>query len=182
FSHQLPMGTSIDAITSATPLDSLKTQLNQGQGISQIISEVAIMGQLGALNWEWINLALLAGGAWLLLRRIISWHIPLAMLGSLTLIALLFHLYDPQQFASPLFHLFSGAAILGAFFIATDPVTAATSLKGKLWFGAGVGLLTYIIRTWGGYPDGVAFAVLLMNMTAPTIDYYTTPRAFGEKR
>jgi electron transport complex protein RnfD len=93
----------------------------------------------------------------------------------------LFHLINPGHYPGPLFHLFSGGALLGAFFIATDPVTCATSARGRLLFGCGVGLFTYIIRTWGGYPDGVAFSVLLMNMAAPAIDYFTQPRVFGHK-
>ena len=101
------------------------------------------------------------------------------MLGSLFIIASIFYLIDPQTYISPVIHLFSGAAMLGAFYIATDPVTASTTVKGRLWFGAGIGVLTYTIRTWGGYPDAIAFAVLLMNMATPMIDYYTQPRVFG---
>jgi electron transport complex protein RnfD len=101
------------------------------------------------------------------------------MLSALFVVSLLFYIADADSFGSPLFHLFSGATMLGAFFIATDPVSASTTPRGRLYFGAGIGILTYIIRTWGGYPDGVAFAVLLMNMAAPTIDYYTQPRVFG---
>ena len=182
FTGSLPAGLQIDAISGATPLDTMKTQLGLGQTVTQIQTQNPIFASLGGADWQWINLAILGGGLWLLWRRIISWHIPVALLGSLMLMALIFNLIDPEQYSSPLFHLFSGAAILGAFFIATDPVTAATSNQGKLWFGAGIGILTYIIRSWGGYPDGIAFAVLLMNMAAPTIDYYTTPRAFGETK
>jgi len=115
-------------------------------------------------------------------RKIIGWQIPVSMLGAITLIALAFYVFDPEHYASPLFHLFSGASILGAFFIATDPVSAATTNPGRLIYGAGIGILTFVIRTWGGYPDGVAFAVLLMNMTAPTIDYYVKPRVFGHNK
>ncbi|MBD3671354.1 MAG: electron transport complex subunit RsxD [Gammaproteobacteria bacterium] len=179
FTGQLPAGLGADAITGATPLDNLKTQLDLGRDVAQIRSETTLFGSLGGAHWEWINLAILGGGLWLIWRRLITWHIPVAMLGTLALLALVFYVYDPTSYASPLFHLFSGAAMLGAFFIATDPVTAATSNRGKLWFGAGIGLFTFVIRSWGGYPDGVAFAVLLMNMAAPTIDYYTTPRVFG---
>jgi electron transport complex protein RnfD len=103
------------------------------------------------------------------------------MLGALLTIAMVFHLADPETHPFGLFHLFSGGAILGAFFVATDPVTAATTPRGRLIYGASIGLLVFIIRTWGGYPDAVAFAVLLMNMAAPTIDYYTQPRVFGER-
>jgi len=179
FGGQLPGGLGVDAISGATPLDTMKTQLGLGHTVDEIRAAHPIFGSLGGSDWQWINLAILAGGLWLVWRRIISWHIPVALLGALALMAGLFYLVNPDHYGSPLFHLFSGAAMLGAFFIATDPVTAATSNRGKLWFGAGIGILTYIIRTWGGYPDGIAFAVLLMNMAAPTIDYYTTPRVFG---
>jgi electron transport complex protein RnfD len=101
------------------------------------------------------------------------------MLGSLFLLAGLFHLADPSLYPGPLFHIASGGALLGAFFIATDPISGATSPRGRLLFGAGVGILVYVIRTYGGYPDAVAFSVLLMNMAAPTIDYYTRPRVYG---
>ena len=104
------------------------------------------------------------------------------MLGTLSGLAAAFWLYAPEHYAPPLFHLFGGAAMLGAFFIATDPVTTCTTSKGRLWYGAGCGALTYIIRSWGGYPDGIAFAVLLMNMAVPTIDYFTRPRVFGQGR
>jgi electron transport complex protein RnfD len=96
--------------------------------------------------------------------------------------ALIFYGMNPALHTSPLFHLFGGATMLGAFFIATDPVTASTTPRGRLYYGAGIGVLVYIIRTWGGYPDGVAFAVLLMNIAAPTIDYYTQPRVFGHRK
>ena len=107
--------------------------------------------------------------------------ITLALLGTLFIIATLFALPAPDIRPSPWFHLFGGAAMLGAFFIATDPVTAATTPRGQLIYGAGIGILIYVIRTWGGYPDAVAFAVLLMNMATPTIDYYTQPRVFGHE-
>lgn len=182
FTGSLPPGVGIDALTSATPLDALKTQLHLNRSVSEIMSSSPVFGAIGGKSWEWVNLALLGGGLWLMYKRIISWHVPVAMLGSLALMATIFFVIDPNIYASPLFHIASGAAILGAFFIATDPVSGAASPRGRLVFGAGVGLLTYIIRTWGGYPDAVAFAVLLMNMAAPTIDQYTQPRVFGHKQ
>jgi len=97
-------------------------------------------------------------------------------------LAAVFNAIDPDTYASAQFHLASGAAMLGAFFIATDPVTASTTPRGQLIYGAGIGILVYVIRTWGGYPDAVAFSVLLMNMVVPTIDYYTKPRVFGAPR
>ncbi|QKT02770.1 electron transport complex subunit RsxD [Ectothiorhodospiraceae bacterium 2226] len=172
----------IDAITMATPLDHIKTELGLNRTITEIKAGNPLIGEVGGVGWEVVNLAFLAGGVWLMLRRVISWHIPVAMLGTLGALATVFYLTNPDANASPLFHLFSGAAILGAFFIATDPVSAATTPRGRLIFGAGVGALTFVIRVFGGYPDGVAFAVLLMNMAAPTIDYYTQPRAFGHGR
>ncbi len=181
FSGALPAGMSLDSLTSATVLDTLKTQLKLGQNIDQI-SASPLFGAMGGTGWQWINLAILGGGLWLIYKKVISWHVPVAMLGTLALMALLFFAVEPTRHASPLFHLFSGGAMLGAFFIATDPVSGATSIKGRLWFGAGVGILTYIIRSWGGYPDAVAFAVLLMNMAAPTIDHYTKPTVFGHRK
>lgn len=171
-------GISVDAITMASPLDSLKVQLGLARTVQEIL-EQPTFGNLGGRGWEFVDLALLAGGLWLIWKRVIGWHIPVAMLGTLALLAMIFNLVDPGRYATPLFHVFSGAAMLGAFFIATDPVSACTTPRGRLIFGAGIGILTYIIRTWGGYPDGVAFGVLLMNMAAPTIDYYTQPRVYG---
>jgi len=179
FSGSLPSGINIDALTTATPLDTLKTQRGLGQTVQQITATHPVYGLLGGSGWEWVNLALLAGGCWLIYKKIIGWQVPVALIGTLFVIALFFYMIDAQHFASPLLHVFSGATILGAFFIATDPVSGATTVKGRLVFGAGVAILTYVIRHWGGYPDAIAFAVLLMNMAAPTIDYYTKPRVFG---
>lgn len=176
-----PSFEGLDALTSATPLDTIKTGLKQFHTLQEIQVN-PLFGYLAGNKLEWITLAFLLGGLWLIFRRVITWHIPLAMLGSLFLVSGLFFLLDTSRYPSPLFHLFSGGSILGAFFIATDPVTAATSNQGRLFYGAGIGLLTYVIRTWGGYPDGIAFAVLLMNLTAPTIDYYTQPRVFGHRK
>ncbi len=180
FAQLPPAGATLDAVTMATPLDSYKTQIGQNLTWSEIVSG-PLFGRFAGHGWEWVNLAFLLGGLWLWQRRAIHWHIPLAMLAGLFVTALLFYIADADSFASPLFHLFSGATMLGAFFIATDPVSAATTPRGRLYYGAGIGVLVYLIRTWGGYPDGVAFAVLLMNMAAPTIDYYTQPRVFGHR-
>ncbi len=180
FLGQLPAGVSWDAITTATPLDLMKTELSMNRTISEI-REHPLFGAFSGHGWEWIGNWFLLGGLWLLFMRVISWQIPVAMLGSLAVTAGMFWIVDPDTFASPAFHVFSGAAILGAFFIATDPVSASTTPRGRLVYGAGIGVLLYVIRTWGNYPDAVAFAVLLMNMAAPTIDHYTQPRVFGQK-
>lgn len=181
FLEQLPAGQTLDGLTAATPLDAIKTQLSQNLTLTEIHnSSTELFGIFSGHGWEWINLLFMLGGLVLIYMRVISWHIPLAMLVTLFLVSGLFHLNDPDAFTSPLFHLFGGATMLGAFFIATDPVTAATTNRGRVIYGIGIGLLLYIIRTWGGYPDAVAFAVLLMNMAVPTIDYYTRPPVFGE--
>lgn len=170
----------IDGITMATPLDTFKTYA--GNDLEALYSASVLQGTLAGVGWEWVNIAFLLGGIYLLARKIITWHIPVAMIISLSLFAGIFHLVDPDSYATPIFHLLSGGTMLGAFFIATDPVTASTSNKGKLVYGALIGVLIYVIRAWGGYPDAVAFAVLLLNLCAPTIEYYTQPRAYGHKK
>lgn len=181
FTGELPGQATLDTITAATPLDAIKTELGLNQTLTELQQTSPVFGTVGGAGWEWIGLAFLVGGLWLLFKGVIRWHIPLAMLGGLFVTALVFHAVDSDTYLPPLFHLFSGGAMLGAFFIATDPVTASTTVRGRLVFGAGIGVITYMIRTWGGYPDGVAFAVLLMNMAVPTIDHYTQPRVFGAR-
>jgi electron transport complex protein RnfD len=174
----LPAGLTLDSLTMATPLDTVRTQLGLEKTLGEIHSS-PLFGDFGGKGWEWLGNWFFLGGIWLLVRKVITWQVPTAMLGTLLVVSGVFFLLDPDTHPSPLFHIFGGAAILGAFFIATDPVSGCSTPRGQLVFGAGVGLLTYLIRTWGGYPDGVAFAVLLMNMAAPTIDRYTQPRVFG---
>ncbi|MCG7876187.1 MAG: RnfABCDGE type electron transport complex subunit D [Candidatus Thiodiazotropha taylori] len=174
----------LDAISSATALGHYKTELSRGLSITEAASGTDTHWQLttgtaaGSMG-ETSALLLLLGGLFLLYKRVITWHIPLAMLGTLSLCAGIFHLIDPDTYVGPLTHLMSGAAILGAFFIATDLVTSPTSIRGQLIFGAGCGLLVYVIRTFAGYPEGVAFAVLLMNACTPLIDHYFKPRIYG---
>ena len=179
FNGSLPVSMDLDMISLATPLDIARERLDMGMNISAIRSEYSVFSNLSGKGTEWINIAFLVGGLWLLLRKIIDWRIPAALLLSMLLISTLFWLINSEQYLSPLFHLFAGATMLGAFFIATDPVTASTTPVGRLIFGAGCGLLIYIIRSWGGYPDGVAFAVLLMNLSAPLIDHFSQPRITG---
>jgi electron transport complex protein RnfD len=180
FGRHLPDGLTLDAISSATPLDYLKTQLKLEHTVAAI-SQTPVFGIFAAKGGEYVTGAFLLGGLFLLQQRIISWHIPVAFLGGLAAISGIFFLIDPQHHASPLFHLFGGAAMLGAFFIATDPVSGPTTPRGKLIFAASIGVLTWLIRVYGGYPDGVAFAVILMNLCVPLIDAYTQPRVFGHK-
>jgi Na+-translocating ferredoxin:NAD+ oxidoreductase subunit D len=168
-----------DAYTGATALDSIRSGLTLHFTLPEIVAQRDIVAPLGARGFGWINAMALLGGLYLLQRRLIRWHIPVAVLAGLLLPAMLARAFDPGANLGPLFHAFAGATMLGAFFIATDPVSAATSDRGRLWYGAGIGVLAWVIRTWGGYPDGFAFAVLLMNMAVPLIDRYTVPRIYG---
>ncbi|MCB1786532.1 MAG: electron transport complex subunit RsxD [Gammaproteobacteria bacterium] len=181
FAGHPPSDQTWDSISRATPLDQMRTELSQNRMISEI-RQNPLWGDFGGRGWEWIANWFLLGGLFLIWRRVISWRIPASMLGGLALIAGLFWAIDPETHPFPAFHLFSGGAILGAFFIATDPVSACTTPRGQLIYGALIGMLVFVIRTWGGYPDAVAFSVLLLNMAAPTIDYYTQPRIFGQRR
>lgn len=161
---------TMDALTGATALDSFKLERG-GMTVSEFVAGNPLYGTLSGAGWEWVNVAFLGGGLYLLYRRIITWHIPVTLLAAMTLLSLVF--YDGGSSAShgsPVFHLFGGAAMLGAFFIATDPVSGPSTTTGKLWYGALIGILLYCIRVWGSYPDGVAFAVLLANFAAPAID------------
>ena len=171
----------VDGLTGATPLDVLRTQMGLGLSVAEIRNS-PVFGLVSGHGWEWAALGFLLGGLWLVYIRAADWRIPVGMLGGLAIISTVFYLINPQQYAPPWFHLWSGAAIFGAFFIATDPVTASATPRGRLIYGAGIGVLVYIIRAFGGYPDGVAFSVLLMNIAAPTIDLYTQPQVFGARR
>jgi electron transport complex protein RnfD len=181
FTGTLPAGLSWDALTMATPLDQMFTELDMNHMISEI-RKSPLWGDFGGRGWEWVGNWYLLGGLFLLYKRIISWHIPVSMLGALLVLGMLLHFLDQEAYPFGMFHIFSGGTLLGAFFIATDPVSACTTKKGQLIYGASIGALVFIIRTWGGYPDAVAFAVLLLNMAAPTIDYYTQPRVFGHRK
>lgn len=171
---------SPDAYTAATALDTWKTQVRLGQEASGILAMPAF-GWAGGRGQEIVALMYLLGGLLLVGNRVTTWHIPTAFLVGIAATAGILHWLDPNQYAGPLFHLLSGGAMLGAFFIATDPVTAASTPQGKLIYAGLTGFLTVIIRVFGGYPDGVAFAVLLMNVAVPFIDAYTQPRVFGHK-
>jgi electron transport complex protein RnfD len=164
----------------ATPLDTLKTQLHLGLSVSDI-REMPIYGYLSGKGSEMVAIGYAIGGMYMLATRVITWQIPATYLGTLFAVAGVFHLVDPVHYAAPMFHMFSGAAMLGAFFIFTDPIGSPTTPKGHLIYAAGAGLLTYLIRTFGGFPDGVAFAALLMNICVPLIDAWTQPKVFGKK-
>ncbi len=176
-----------DVYTGATVLGYVKTELLQNHLLPDILSgiytaEQAWLGFMRGSLGETSAVLLSLGGLWLLFRGIISWHIPFSMLASLLSIAALFHWWDPTHYLSPLVHISSGAFACAAFFIATDYVTSPNSAAGQLLFGFVCGLLIYIIRTWGGYPEGAGFAVLLMNSMTPLIDHYIKPRIYGRNR
>ncbi|WP_409075588.1 electron transport complex subunit RsxD [Pantoea sp. C3] len=178
--QQLQIG--VDGVSQATPLDTFKTGLRAGHSADQLLAQPIYSGMLAGLGWQWINLGYLVGGLFLLWKKAIRWHIPAAMLLSLAFCATIGWIFSPETLTSPTLHLFSGATMLGAFFIATDPVTASTTNRGRLIYGALIGLLVWLIRSFGGYPDGVAFAVLLANICVPLIDYYTQPRVYGHHK
>lgn len=171
----------LDAVTMATPLDALRTGLLQQLTVDEIMTQ-PIFGHTGGTGFEWLALAFLASGLALWALRIISWRVPLAFLAGVWLAAGFLYFYDAGRYGAPWFHLFAPSVMLGAFFIATDPVSGSTTPLGKLIFGFVAGVLTIVIRTWGGYPDGVAFAILLMNLSVPLIDQYTQPHIYGGTR
>lgn len=175
------LAVSVDAITAATPLSALQTGLQQGYAQSEIIAG-PVFGDFGGLGWEWIANLLFLGGLLLLYKRIITWHVPAAVLMTTIAAATPFYLFNADIYMSPLQHIFSGGTMLAAFYIATDPTSGCSSDRGKLIFGAGVAILTVLIRNFGAYPDGVAFAVLLMNLSAPLIDRLTVPKPYGKKQ
>lgn len=177
-------GVSLDGLSAASPLGFIKTELARGVTADQSILHAPGLSDLimgfhpGSMGEASVPLVL-AGGLFLLWRRVISWHIPVAVLGTLFILGTVFNAVHPERFTSGMFHLVTGASFLGAFFIATDYVTSPVSKKGQIIFGVGIGFLTWIIRTFAGYPEGMAFAVLLMNSLTPIIDNHFRPRAFG---
>ena len=183
FAGSLPDQNSIDSITMATPMDTLKTQIGLENDIESTRTHKvygAVFSGISGKGWDWVNGLFLISGLWMIKQKVIDWRIPVSFLLSLLLISNFFAVSDYATYPSALFHLFSGGTMLCAFFIATDPVSACTTPKGRWIYGAGIAVLVYTIRTWGGYPDGIAFAVVLMNMAVPLLDYYTQPRTYGK--
>ena len=160
---------NIDALSSATRLEEAKFALMEGEVSNPIQIDRTV----------WINLGFLFGGVYLFYKKVITWQIPLSFLAGIIVMSALIMLVDSDHAMGPVFHLFHGATMLGAFFILTDPVSSSTTPRGRLIFGFLIGILVIIIRTYGSYPDGVAFAVLLLNIAVPLIDYYSKPKVFG---
>ena len=178
-----PDTVGVDAITGATPLAFVKEALKTGTPVTEIMPNIDLggmllgfkdgsMGEIGAL-------ALLIGGIYLLIRRVITWRIPVFVLGSMGVFAAILWLANPEQYMNPLFHLFAGGAMLGAIYMATDYVTSPMSKAGQVIYAVGIGVITILIRVWGAYPEGISFAILIMNATVPLINMYVKPSRFG---
>jgi electron transport complex protein RnfD len=177
---------NLDATTGATTLGYVKTEFSQNRLLVDILKDYS--GFLNFIGWtrgslgETSTLLLGLGGIWLIRQGVIKWYIPVSLLLAVTVLSGFFHTLDEQHYVSPFLHLSSGSLMLTAFFIATDYVTSPNTKTGQLVFGAGCGLLIFVIRTWGAYPEGAGFAVLLMNSATPLIDYYIRPRIYGRDR
>lgn len=182
----LPL-TYTDAVTGATPLGVIKEGLAKGDSLTSLMESLPsftdmLVGNIGGSLGEISSVALIIGGVYLLWKRIITWHIPVSMLGAIAIFAAILHSSNPEAFAGPLFHIFTGGALLGAFFMATDYVTSPMSKNGMLIYGAMIGVLTVLIRVFGAYPEGVSFAILIMNAFTPLINKYVQPKLFGEAK
>lgn len=176
--------TGIDAFTGATPLGLLKEGLKSGKTMSEIANELPryfdmfwgnMSGSLGELS----AIALILGGIYMIWKKIITWHIPVAVLGTIAIFQGTLWMIDPERFIDPVFHLITGGAMLGAIFMATDMVTSPMTHKGQLIFGVGIGVLTICIRNFGAYPEGISFAILIMNGFTPLINARIKPTKFG---
>lgn len=181
FSGHLPLSQSFDTLAQATPLDTVKIEAARGFTLAEIRNN-PVFGDFGGKGWEWIANWYALGGLYLLWRRVIHWQVPVALLGTTIALTVPAWIIDSDVNPLPLQHVFSGGLMLAAFYITTDPVTGAATPRGRLIFGAGVAALTLTIRRWGAFPDGVAFAVLLMNACVPLLDLLTKPRVYGYGR
>ena len=172
----------IDAETAATPLSLMKQAVHgDTSALEQLPSAFELfIGANGGSLGEVSALALLIGLVYMLWRRIITWHIPVSILATVFIFAGLMHLADPVMYASPVVHLFTGGLMLGAIFMATDYVTSPMTHKGMIIYGVCIGFLTVVIRNFGAYPEGMSFAILIMNAFTPLINNYCKPKRFGE--
>ena len=177
----------VDATSGATPLALIKEGLGNGESLTSLMAKIPsymdmFIGQVGGSLGEVSVLAILIGGIYMIWKKIISWHIPVAMLGSMVVLSGIMNLISPEEFVGPVFHLLTGGAMLGAVFMATDMVTSPMTTKGMLIFGVGIGVITVLIRVFGAYPEGVSFAILIMNAFVPLINLYVKPKRFGEEK
>jgi electron transport complex protein RnfD len=175
-----------DAITGATPLAIIKEGIKNGESISQLMAKVPstlqmFLGKMGGSMGEVAALALLIGFVYMLYKKIITWHIPVSIIGTIVIFTAILWLNNPEQNADPMFHVLAGGVLLGAIFMATDYVTSPMNPKSMIIYGCGIGILTVIIRVWGAYPEGVSFAILIMNAFVPLMNAYIKPKRFGEE-
>jgi len=175
-----------DAVTGATPLAIIKEGLKNGESITQLVAQIPtpvqmFMGKMGGSLGEVAAVALLLGFIWLLFKKIITWHIPVSIIGSMAVFTAILWLINPEKNADPMIHILAGGVLLGAIYMATDYVTSPMNPKSMLIYGCGIGILTVIIRVWGAYPEGVSFAILIMNAFVPLMNAYIKPKRFGEE-
>jgi electron transport complex protein RnfD len=185
----IPAGLStkyIDAVTGATPLAIIKEGLKNGESIPQLMTQIPtpvqmFLGKMGGSLGEVAAIALLTGFVYLLVKKIITWHIPVSVIGSMAIFTTILWLINPEKNADPMFHILAGGVLLGAIFMATDYVTSPMNPKAMIIYGCSIGILTVIIRVWGAYPEGVSFAILIMNAFVPLMNAYIKPKRFGEE-
>ncbi|MEN8119012.1 MAG: RnfABCDGE type electron transport complex subunit D [Bacteroidota bacterium] len=175
----------LDALTGATPLGVMKEGLRNGEPVAELMEQIPsnlqmFIGNIGGSLGEVAGIAIIIGLIWMLYKKVITWHIPVSMIGSIVILTGIFWLIDPVKYANPIYHVLTGGVLLGAVFMATDYVTSPMTTKGMLIFGVGIGLLTVVIRLFGAYPEGVSFAILIMNAFVPLINMYVKPKRFGE--
>jgi len=175
-----------DAVTGATPLAIIKEGLKNGESISQLMGQIPtpaqmFLGNMGGSMGEVAAFALLIGFVYLLIKKVITWHIPISVVGSMAVFTTILWLANPAQNANPMFHILAGGVLLGAIFMATDYVTSPMIPKAMIIYGCGIGIITVIIRVYGAYPEGVSFAILIMNAFVPLMNAYIKPKRFGEE-
>jgi electron transport complex protein RnfD len=176
----------IDAVTSATPLGIIKEGITNGTPISEISANLPsamdmLFGNIGGSLGEISALMLILGGIYMLWKKVITWHVPVSVIGSVALISAIFWMIDPEMYINPVYHILTGGLMLGAIYMATDMVTSPMTSKGQFIYGIGIGLITISIRLFGAYPEGISFAILIMNAFTPLINYYVKPKRFGGK-
>ncbi|MFO7370591.1 MAG: RnfABCDGE type electron transport complex subunit D [Bacteroidales bacterium] len=176
----------IDAATGATPLGYFKEAVRNGETVSDVMGNLPdhmqlFMGQMGGSLGEISALALIIGFLWMLYKKIITWHIPVVVVGTVYIFTGLLCLIDPSKNATPLFHILTGGVLLGAIYMATDLVTSPMTKTGMVIYAAGIGIITVVIRVFGSYPEGVSFAILIMNAFVPLINRYVKPKRFGKE-
>ncbi|MDA3866605.1 MAG: RnfABCDGE type electron transport complex subunit D [Salinivirgaceae bacterium] len=175
-----------DGYTGATPLGMIKEGIGNGKTVSELMDQVPtaldfFVGNMSGSLGEISALAILIGGIYMLMRKIITWHAPISIFGTVFIFSAIMHTINPEMYPAPLFHLLTGGLFIGAIYMATDMVTSPMTGKGQIIFGVGIGVITMLIRYWGAYPEGVSFAILIMNATVPIINRYTKPQRFGEE-